>query len=202
MFTITEPVKVDRRHIPYIEVLWKALEDSKDTVGKREEYLRTSTILGIKTASTDRVARLPDRATLRKEERTLERIKTLLSLGAEPVTPPSDWWCGTLTSPKKAWHDWPTETWPCLHDRYEMDNTVRIYRGAFPIEAMQRYARMKPYVDDVRVYSPERSDFKKAPLPVLRDPVLIGMIRYLETAQYFELARWDIDKDLAKVFGG
>lgn len=196
---------VETRHIPYIETLWNQLQDARAQLAAKEQYVREAAALGVKVAAVERVAdaTATDGAAVRRAVDELERIKQLLAAGAEPTTPPRDWYCGALTKPepmgKDRWGDdvYPQEDWP----NRSTSRSVAFFQGAMPVEALRRYAATKHLIDDARVYSPRETDFYRMPEPELRDPVLIGLVTFLGTSHYFELARWDIDADLAVVFG-
>lgn len=210
------PVPVSTQHIPYVETLWNQLVEARERATKQEEYVRTASQLGVKVDAIERVA---NTAALGGREvaiagKTLDRIKRVLAAGCEPTTPPEQWFCGMLTMPKRVtrtdpqlgdtFKGYPDETWPSQNlDRYRSpfrQLTVRVFSGAMPIEAVQKLATVKGDLDDVRVYSPSYEDFDQLRNPVVRDPVLIGRIDFLGEPHYFEIARWDIDADLAALF--
>lgn len=200
--------KVDTRHIPYVEALWNRLQAARQQVAAKEDYLREAGRLGVKVAAVANVAlaAADDAEATAQAAGALERVKRVLALGAEPTTPPEAWYCGMLAQPEPIRRDrsgepvYPDETWPRRY-RSSYRDTVSVFQGAMPLAALQRYAAAKDMIDDVRVYSPREDDFRQMPAPELRDPVLIGRIDFLGEPHYFELARWDIDKDLAVVFG-
>lgn len=199
------PTIVASQHIPYVEPLWTRLQAAKRQVEQKREYLRATDRLAIKVAARDNVAAAAEAEgkAIVDAARALERIKRVLALGAEPTTPPEQWFCGLVAEPEgiveDRWghKDYPIERWP----NRARGRTVMVFEGAMPVAALERYAAAKDLVDDVRVYSPREDDFRRLPEPELRDPVLIGMIAFLGEGQFFELARWDIDEDLAAVFG-
>jgi hypothetical protein len=199
----TEPVTtVASRHIPFVETLWLRLRDAKTDVAAKEDYLRQVGNLGVHVESLTTVAdaAVADAKAVRKAEVDLERIKRVLSFGCEPTTPP-EWYCGHLAEPAKdSRGDYADETWPQAGSYYSRDRT-RVYRGPIPATALQRYAAVAPLIDDARIYSPREDDFRQLRNPEPIDPVIIGMIRFLGEPQYVEIARWDIDRDLASIFG-
>jgi hypothetical protein len=215
--TTKDPVQVATQHIPFVETLWMRLVAAREQLAAKEDYLRQVGQLSVRVDSLTRVAdgALADSQAIRKAEVDLDRIKKVLAFGCEPTTPP-EWFCGHLTAPKKVKakdgrfdgrEEYPSETWPqwSPETRYRSktrDRDTHVYTGPMPAIALQRYAAVKSLIDDVRVYSPRPEDFETIreddPSP---DPVLIGMIAFLGEPQYFEIARWDIDKDLAAIFG-
>ena len=199
-----EPIQVASRHIPYVEPLWTRLTAAQKAVADKEEYVRTAGQLGVRLMAVTTLAdgTETDAKAVRKAAADLQRIKRLLAVGAEPTTPP-DWYCGHLTEPPKTTDRWgeeryPAETWPSRN--WSGRGTALVFNSAIPLDALQRYAAAKPLIDDARIYSPRDEDFYRLPEPQPRDPVLIGMVRFLGEPQYFEIARWDIDRDLATLF--
>lgn len=77
---------------------------------------------------------------------------------------------------------------------------VATYAAPIPIPVLHQLSAVQSLFDSMRVYSPKEEDFKRNVNPVPRDPVLIGAIDFLGVPQYFEVARWDIDEDLAAIF--
>lgn len=146
----------------------------------------------------------------------ISRIERLLAFGFEPTTPP-DWYCGHLSEPKEQRSEtWPRKeapsgrTEPTVSDSvwtltafsfspFGMGLGYRVFKGAIPAEAVRRYSIAKPLLDDARIYSPREEDFQFVSLEPA-DPVLIGGVEVLGQPCYFEIARWDIDRDLAEVF--
>lgn len=204
-------VSVATKHIPYIETLWARLEGAKTAQRTREEYVRAASQMGLKLKALEHVADkvLADPKGIRAGEAALLRVKMVLAAGCEPTTPPAGWYCGALREPKKVkstdgWDNeirrFPRETWPDYRTRWSSERTVSTYVGPIPIEVIQKLAVVEPLVDDIRVYSPREEDFRANVNPQPRDPVAIGAIDLLGERHYFELARWDIDSDLATVF--
>lgn len=194
-----EPVQVAVRHIPFIETMWLRLGEAKEALAAKQAYLIEAGRMDIKMASLSALAEASarDETAVRHAEVSLERMKMLLAFGAEPTTPPGAWYCGRIEEPKKdVWGNYPSETWPARDSRDAL-----VFQGAIPLIALRRYAATKGLVDDVRIYSPDWDDFRVLQNPQPRDPVMIGLINYLGDRVYFELARWDIDKDLVTVFG-
>lgn len=191
---------IETRHIPYVETLWNRLQDARAQVAAKETYLSDANALGLQIAS---VATLTadtkrDVQAVARAADEIERIKAALAFGAEPTTPPRDWYCGRLTDPRgNDREDFPSETWPNRED----SRARNVFASAMPMAALRRYAATKHLLDDVRVYSPRYEHFTRHPNPHMTDPVLIGMIRFLREPQYVELARWDIGDDLAVIFG-
>lgn len=211
----TEAIQVATKHIPYVESLWNKLETAQERQRAKEEYLRTASGLGIRTASLSGLAdaAISEAKVIRTGGKTLDRIKRVLAAGAEPTTPPKQWFCGMVETPKKIrdWNQvrapkvWPRETWPhtaegSLSINWRTTDDIRVFKGAIPLVALQKLAATKPDLDDVRIYSPHVDDFQTLRNPAPRDPVMIGLIDFLGEKQYFEIARWDIDKDLAAIF--
>lgn len=192
-------ISFDSRHIPYVETLYDRLRAAAQLVADRRAYLREANELGVKAAALTAVANqvVEDETTLRHSRGAYDRIRQLLAF-AEPTEPNSAWYCGQLEEPERDEDGrYPRETWPTRYTGY---SDPLVWQGATPVAALRALARAKPLVDEVRVYSPNIDDFRvlrSAP----RDPVLIGMIRFLGEETYFELARWDIDQDLAVLFG-
>lgn len=198
---------VETRHIDYVETLFNRLTAAKESLAKREEYVRSVAGLGVKSEAAQRVANiaLEEGRNVHAAEATLNRIRMVLNLGAEPTTPPITWFCGHIEEPKRvkvrtSWgtdRRYPEETWDA---RRPYSRATLVFGSAIPAEALQRYAATKPYIDDARIYSPREEDFEKKFNPVPRDPVLIGKISFLGKDEFFEIARWDIDEDLAALF--
>jgi len=198
-----EPIQVSSHHIPFVAVQYERLEAAKADVKVRQDYLLAAGRVGVLTASLANVVTATAEAAIatRKAEASLDRIKRLLALGAEPTTPPQQWWCGHVEEPartKDSWGDlhYPAESWPCASSQ----RAAMVFQSAIPIAALQRYAAAKPLLDEYRIYSPSRDDFLELANPEPRDPVLIGLITHLGESLFFEIARWDIDKDLAAIF--
>jgi hypothetical protein len=198
------PVPVTSRHIPFVERLWLQLRDAQGQLIAKRAYLREARDLGLKIATVASLAEQTETeaAAIERAAGELDRVKRILELGAEPTTPPRDWYCGHLAEParvksQRGGEEFPAETWP----NREHSRSTNVFRGAMPMLALRRYAAALELIDEARVYSPHYEHFIHHPPPEMRDPVLIGMIRFLGEPQYFELARWDIDGDLAVVFG-
>lgn len=198
-----EPIKVSTCHIPFVERLWLDLQAARGQIAAKREYLGESDRLGLKIATVTALAEQTEADTTAVHRATseLDRIKRVLEIGGEPTTPPKDWYCGHLTEPRKTKERdreaFPPETWA----NREGGRSTNVFRGAMPMPALQRLAATQEFLDEVRVYSPHYEHFTHHPNPQMLDPVLIGMVRFLGVPQYFELARWDIDGDLAIVFG-
>lgn len=197
-----ESIPVATKHIPYLEALWNTLDASKKSIAAKKEYLQVAQRIGREVAAVSSVA---DRAKSDGEsvvdgENAFNRIKQILAAGGEPTTPPIEWFCGRVITPMRLKNGrYPDETWP---GKRHYQGEVRVYQGAMPVMALERYAAMKDLVDGTRIYSPSDSDFEQIQKRIVyRDPVMIGSVAFLERNLYFELARWDIDKDLANVFG-
>lgn len=203
-----EAPTVEVKHIPYVEGLWNDLVEAKATLASREEYLKTASQLGLKVNTVDGLAEdiLADYKAVSDGGKALNRIKHLLAMGAEPTEVPAHWYCGHIEAPKKIkisrpfgndekWY--PNETWP---HQWVSNAAALVFNGPIPLNALRRYAAAKPYVDGARIYSPNINDFSQLRNPKRLDPVLIGSVYYLGQNLYFEIARWDIDKDLEQVF--
>lgn len=199
-----EPVvKVATKHIPYVESLWNELEASRKAVELKEAYIREANKIGVKTASVSAMERevVADRAKIDTGVKTLTRIKQALALGLEPTTPNTQWYAGSLgEAPRDQYGNRPSEHWPCRNVTGYIWYMAE-FKGPIPLEALSKYAAVQHIVDDVRVYSPRMEDFDRVPDPVPHDPVIIGSIQHLSKPQYFEIARWDVDQDLASLFG-
>ena len=211
--TRTSPIKeeppeiqVDPKYIDYIEGFQSQILEASEGISRKREYILRANALGmtnipaLDTLESD-VTKTNDRIRLAGVK--LDRIKQMLALGYEPTSLNTDWYAGHLHSPRPSFNGNPApETWP--HKAFQETSLSRgayVFRAPIPLSALERYAGVKGLVDDVRVYSPRKEDFAWVPEPVPHDPVLVGKIDILSNPQYFEIARWDIDADLAEVFG-
>ena len=199
----TKPIEVSVAHIPYVESLWMRLEDAKQRLSVKQDYLRTVGSLGVKVDALTAVAdaTLANERAIRSGQVELERIKKVLAYGCEPTTPP-EWFCGHLTEPEKNKDGrYRAERWPQRGDYYNNRDQTRVFKGPVPAKALQRYAVVSTLIDDARIYAPEVDQFETLRNPEPFDPVLIGMIMFLGEREYFEIDRWDVDLDLATIFG-
>jgi len=198
---------------PPVEMICKEFEDrlvlAKQRVVEKKELLRTALQTGVRVDSLDNLAdTLPElEHQVGQANRKLANIKTLLELGFEPTNPPTKWYVGWLKEPKKVgWFDrrgYPQETWPGLsvfRSSWERSRSAAVFTAPIPVAALAALGRAMPYLDDVRAYSPRDTDFTVHAEPVPHDPVIIGAVEYLGERIYFEIARWDINKDLAEVY--
>ena len=206
VLTKPEPTKVATKNIEYVGTLWDKYVAVRDDLAKKEEYLREAQAVGVKTATLAHVAERVrvEGEQLHRSKESFERIKQLLTLGAEPTTPPDQWYAGRIETPKArnsmlVRQEYPVERWPS----YNKGTRAFVYTGPIPVAALQKYAAMRHLIDDVRIYSPDRDHFKQMPEPIVRhiDPVMIGVIEFLDVSRFFTLARWDVAEDLAAVFG-
>jgi hypothetical protein len=198
------PVKVATKHIPYIEGLWNALEESSKGLDAKRQYIKEVDALGLDVASIDELKK--DVSASEKKIAAgrdgLLRIKKALAAGCEPTTPNKTWFGGYIDKVKTDSYGYAKkDNWPNNNYSYYGGNGALVFKAPIPLAALQRYASVKPLFDDVRVYSPRREDFEWVADPVPHDPVIYGAISYLGKPEYFEIARWDIDADLANVFG-
>lgn len=205
-----EPIQVATKHIPFVEKQWLALTAVQTALEDKKTYVGAAEALGVRTATTDALAKSVKTETeaIDRASITLDRIKALLALGAEPTTPPRQWYCGWVEAPKKitirGTPTYPNETWPTDNiGRTDIWGRCpgRVFHGAMPLDVLTTYAAIKSLADEIRVYSPAEDDFEQLVNPAPRDPVMIAMVSFLGERLYFEVARWDIDADLAAVFG-
>lgn len=121
----------------------------------------------------------------------------ILQQGYEPTTPPAEWYCGVVVIPK-GHNNQTTELtrWP--HKAFSGGtDTEHQFTSPVPSAVGAAYAiAANLFGDDIRVYSPNRADFAELPRPKRVDPVMIG---YLD-GRYYEIIRWDVDKDLEVLF--
>lgn len=214
ILTKKEITTVDVKFIPYVESLWNRLVASRISISTKKEYLEIVRQLNVKSESVKQVEQHYSEETseARKAVGALERIKKLLAAGAEPNEPNFQWYVGVIQKPRpkttlRLRQIYPVENWrgQSVSSWSSRDNGYRqaVYTGPMPVHALQALASLGPLVDDYRIYSPDAKHFAALPEPISRvniDPVLSGRIEYLGQNEYFELARWDIDRDLAGVF--
>lgn len=202
-----EPIQVASRHIPLISEIYDHTLQIRDTQKSRKEYLDQVARTGVRAASINivRDSYKTDKKILAETEAALLRIKMVLAAGCEPTTPPQEWFHGFLEEPPKdQWGDYDVSSfdrsWPGKSVGGNMVSRVDVFVGAIPPSALTKYAAVKGLVDSVKVYSPRSEDFRTFENPMVADPVLIGVIRAAKKRYYFEIARWDVDKDLADLF--
>lgn len=198
----TPVVEVDERHLEYIDALINGIDVRRDDIAAKKAYMSAADASGLKIAAIEPMREDVERYEKRLADVTvvIDRIKRVLAAGGEPTSLQETWYAGQLTEPKRSeWRD-PVETWPCANAHALWGAEVLVYKGAMPLSAVERLAEASPLLDDVRIYSPRRDDFYAMPRRLPHDPVLVGMIDLLGEPQYFEIARWDVDKDLAALF--
>ncbi len=131
-------------------------------------------------------------------------ILSAFRAGFEPCTPPSTWYRGTVGKPTNKDGVW-TDSFPGkrplrqAHGGHVTDDFKREYVGGIPPEIIPQWKVAKTIFgnDGIRVYSPHSTDL--AP-QVFWDPIMIGRLFHAGGQVYFEIGRWDLEKDLAHAF--
>lgn len=132
---------------------------------------------------------------LRVLEAQLDKVVQAFQLGYEPTTPPMHWFHG-IVEQGKTWAEGVMRHFPSDGEHQPAHLEVRTYTGAMPLAVELAYVRAVPvFGDDIVVYSPYLSDFKRA-IPVVRDPVMIGRLKVGSERLFFEVIRWGTPEDL------
>ena len=202
-------IEVDPKHKQYVAGLWGDVNFNRRVVEKKREYIEAIDRIGVKVASVDSLATALNRQVtkINESKANIIRVKQLLAAGCEPTTPNIEWYSGYIKAPELDWrgsikNEAENKGWPSANAGSAAPGTrvaYWLYRAPIPVAVLEQYALVEHLLDSVRIYSPNIEDFQQVPMPVPHDPVMIGRVD-LTTPQYFEIARWDIDKDLAEIF--
>jgi len=192
-----QKVVYDPQYNDFITDLESRLEAAKEGIFEKQEYMRRVKALDVNVSATQEVARRLRAAedNITQGHRAIVNIKHLLAEGCEPTTPNAEWYCGHIEEDTSRSY-YLRESWPNLTGSTDM----KVFKGPIPIEALERFSKTKQYLSDVRVYSPHKEDFRVVPEPIPHDPVIVGRVDFLKMPYYFEVARWDVGKDLASLF--
>jgi hypothetical protein len=200
-------VEYPAKHEEFVTALYSDLTYDETLLEKKREYIAAVDRTGIKIGAVDSLAKgLNAQITkLNEAQVAIVKIKQLLAAGCEPTTPNEAWYAGYLQAPETTWQGIPRnpETWPCANGTRGPEGeriAYWLYQAPIPVDVVEKYAMVEHLLDSVRIYSPHMEDFKKVMEPIPRDPVMIGRVNLLNSQRYFEIARWDIDKDLVAIF--
>jgi len=222
LFLSPPALEIDPKFDDYLTTLTEGVAERWAKARKQTAYLTQVQQTGVNAAATtDLLARVKAEVeSLERVDTEVEKVRKVLAYGCEPTTPPQTWWCGYLEDPKGRYAN---ETWPSLNLKqatpgervtastfavylsYGQGTPLEytsslIFSSAVPVEVLNAYAATKGLFEGVRVYSPDPADFKQLANPIPHDPVLIGRLFVAGRTHYFEIARWDIDSDLAELF--
>lgn len=147
------------------------------------------------------------RTDLEMQLRRLSRYESVVKAGYEPTTPPTAWFVGFMravprsVSNRREW--FPGRRTP---DRWVNQPERLVFTAPVPSDVMEKYRQAVPVFgeENLRVYSPTINDFAADMRPLPVDPVIIGRLDWNpqegEKPTYYEIARWDVDKDLAELY--
>lgn len=155
---------------------------------------------------------------LEDSERALDLIlNKILPAGFEPTSPPATWHNGLVFPYSDREINFTTvqflvrraEGWPSadreavVRARNGYGIASRVFHGAIPNEAMTRVKEARKHFErwELMAYSPAAEDFHEE-IAAFRheDPVIIGRKLVGTAPHYFEIARWDIARDVQLVY--
>lgn len=151
----------------------------------------------------------PHREKIRETLRAISVYEDAIRLGYEPTTLPENWYGGFMRKLpngvlNRSGNLLPEHRWPSKNSYDRWGLAALLFQAPVPKEAMEKYRTAVRVFGDknIQVYSPERSDFSEVPRPLPIDPVIIASTGWSPKGHtpYFEVARWDTDKDIAAVY--
>jgi len=171
--------------------------------------------------SPDLVMSKKARSLLEREKVNLSRVKEIIEMGYEPITPPSHWYFGFFSRPGvfSGYNPYASIVRNMNFDKFAGSHNdagmVRIFSAPIPKSAKEKIDKASKIFDGmshIRVFSPNVYDFveqsgtinssgRLAPTlglyaPDSKDPVVIARLDAGDIPYFFEIARWDLSKEL------
>ncbi len=154
----------------------------------------------------------PHRKTLDHLIRQCAKAMRATDMGFRPTVPPDQWLAGFVRKPgwrhagriDRSYYDGPIRfpheaikpgTYRAMH---------RVFQAPIPIPEMARITDALQFFgnDELRVYSPHRSDFTSTPSSLASVPMVMGRLSVGGESVFFEVARWHAKGDLSASYGG
>jgi len=144
-------------------------------------------------------------------EATLSRVVRGFQAGFSLTTPNKEWYCGVIEKRLIMYHyvyywhrrgilEKITKVNPKNEDK---EQAMLVYTGVIPAEAQKKIVIAREIFDEELIFvcSPQITDFRVPEL--CPDPVAIAMIQDVPNHGdlFFEVARWDVKKDLEVLLG-
>ena len=200
-----------------IEVIPTGDHANTSAIGQYDFQARMEAAQSLLTSDVQILSR-PHRKELDQLVRDCRRAIQALEQGFEPTTPPEKWVAGFIRRP--GWrhrialakrygrevgrfpYKQEPERWPREATGTRYARTCRVFTAPVPASMLPRINEGLQFFgnDELRIYSPRESDFQIVPLPLPVDPVVIGRLSVGDRSVFFEVVRWDVDKELAALY--